>query len=116
VVLRQVTSVKIVAVQGALGFLGAVSALVVAPGIRRRPGLSPFGVYLFVGSFLGGLALVIVLPWRTRRQGQLPVLKPSHYHALGRLLLEGQAMLEFARCSQYAAACCTHGSARQPAC
>jgi hypothetical protein len=48
---------------------------------------SLFGIYFFAGSFLGGLALITVLAWRAQRQGQLSQLKPSHYYALGRLLL-----------------------------
>lgn len=48
---------------------------------------SLFGIYFFAGSFLGGLALITVVAWQTQRRGQLSELRPSHYYALGRLLL-----------------------------
>jgi hypothetical protein len=48
---------------------------------------SLFGIYFFAGSFLGGLALITVLAWRAQSAGQMAELRPSHYYALGRLLL-----------------------------
>jgi hypothetical protein len=47
-----------------------------------------WGVYVFAGSFLGGLAVVTVLAWLAQRDGELTgQLQPTHFHALGRLLL-----------------------------
>ncbi len=46
---------------------------------------SAFGLYVLVGALLSGLALVVVLAWRGVAHGLLP-LRPSHFHAMGRLL------------------------------
>jgi hypothetical protein len=48
---------------------------------------SLFGIYFFAGSFLSGLALIAALAWRTRKREELSRLQPSHFYALGRLLL-----------------------------
>lgn len=45
-----------------------------------------FGFYFFAGSFLGGLALVTFTSALVQGRGGLG-LRPSHYHALGRLML-----------------------------
>lgn len=46
---------------------------------------SAFGIYVLVGALLSGLALIVVLSWRGVAHGVLP-LRPSHFHAMGRLL------------------------------
>jgi hypothetical protein len=49
---------------------------------------SMFGVYYFAGGFLGGLALLTLLAYTSRRAGLLAEeLTDFHFHALGRLLL-----------------------------
>jgi hypothetical protein len=45
-----------------------------------------FGIYWFAGGFLAALALLTIAAARARAAGVLPV-SPSHYYALGRLLL-----------------------------
>jgi hypothetical protein len=46
-----------------------------------------FGVYVFAGGFAGAFALLIVLLAAADRAGHLAdLVRPSHYHALGRLL------------------------------
>jgi hypothetical protein len=46
-----------------------------------------YPVYFFAGGFLGALALLTVLTAAADRAGLLPGVNPSHYYALGRLLL-----------------------------
>lgn len=47
-----------------------------------------FGVYWFAGGMVGALALLTLLAWGLERGGPLAGwVAPSHYHALGRLLL-----------------------------
>lgn len=46
-----------------------------------------FGVYVFAGGMLAGLALLTFLAWSAKRTGALEELSADHFHALGRLLL-----------------------------
>jgi hypothetical protein len=46
-----------------------------------------FGVYFFAGGFVGALALLTLVAMGVERRGLLSPLKPSHYYALGRLML-----------------------------
>jgi hypothetical protein len=46
-----------------------------------------YPVYVFAGGFISSLALLTLLTASADRAGLLPGLRPSHYHALGRLLL-----------------------------
>jgi hypothetical protein len=46
-----------------------------------------FPVRWFAGGFIGALALITVLTAAADRAGLLPGVNPSHYYALGRLLL-----------------------------
>jgi len=46
---------------------------------------SAFGLYVLTGALTSGLAIVVVLAWRGVAAGVMPV-RPSHFHALGRLL------------------------------
>ena len=49
---------------------------------------SIFGIYYFAGGFLGALALVTILAYRSFASGALGgALTPHHFHALGRLTL-----------------------------
>src|SRR5690606_31121840 len=49
---------------------------------------SIFGVYVFAGGFLAGMALLAILAYGTVRTGHLrEELTGYHFHALGRLLL-----------------------------
>jgi hypothetical protein len=45
-----------------------------------------YGVYVFAGGFVSALALITLVAARATDAGRLP-LGPSHFHALGRLLL-----------------------------
>jgi hypothetical protein len=45
-----------------------------------------YGVYVFAGGFVAAIALVSLAAARATTAGRLP-LEPSHFHALGRLLL-----------------------------
>jgi hypothetical protein len=47
-----------------------------------------YGLYVFAGGLSAAIALVAVLAWRGRRSGALPTsVGPSHFLALGRLML-----------------------------
>ncbi len=46
-----------------------------------------FGVYFFAGAFVSGLALVTLAAAWSQGRGLMPELRPSHFHAMGRLLL-----------------------------
>ncbi len=47
-----------------------------------------FGVYVFAGAFLSGLALLVLLAFFSQSADELrQAVQPSHYYALGRLLL-----------------------------
>lgn len=46
-----------------------------------------YGVYFFAGGFIGAIALVTLLSAGADRAGVLGPLRPSHWHALGRLQL-----------------------------
>jgi hypothetical protein len=46
-----------------------------------------YGVYVFAGGFVAAIALVTLLAHAADAAGILPGMSPSHYHALGRLLL-----------------------------
>lgn len=49
---------------------------------------SMFGVYYFAGGFVGALGLLSVMAWRLRREPRVRLaISPSHFHALGRMLL-----------------------------
>lgn len=46
-----------------------------------------FPVYVFGGGFVGAIATLTVIVYLAERRGHLQGLDPSHYYALGRLLL-----------------------------
>jgi len=46
-----------------------------------------YPIYYFSGGFLGALSLLTVLTAAADRAGLIPGIRPSHYYALGRLLL-----------------------------
>jgi len=46
-----------------------------------------FGFYFLAGAYLGGIALTVVLAAAVAGADTAPALGPSHFHALGRLLL-----------------------------
>ncbi len=47
-----------------------------------------FGVYVFAGGFVAALALLTIATYAAERRGRMAgLLRPSHYYALGRLLL-----------------------------
>jgi hypothetical protein len=46
-----------------------------------------YPVVYFAGGFLGALALLTVMTWAADRAGLIAGINPSHYYALGRLLL-----------------------------
>jgi hypothetical protein len=46
-----------------------------------------FGIYFWSGGFVAAISLVALLAWFCDRRGLIRGLKPSHYHALGRLML-----------------------------
>jgi hypothetical protein len=46
-----------------------------------------YPVYWFAGGFVAALALLVVLTFTAQEEGLLPEVSPSHYYALGRMLL-----------------------------
>jgi hypothetical protein len=46
-----------------------------------------FGIYFFAGSFVSGLAVITLVASIAQGRAVLQGLQPSHFHALGRLLL-----------------------------
>lgn len=62
---------------------------------------SMFGVYWFSGGFASIFALLAVLMWAGQRAGLLPGLGPSHYYAVGRLMLTAVVFWAYAGYFQY---------------
>ncbi len=46
-----------------------------------------YPVYWFAGGFVAALALLVILTFAAQEEGWLPEVSPSHYYALGRMLL-----------------------------
>lgn len=70
-----------------LGFTLSVAAFDWLMSLTPTWYSTTFGIYFFAGCFLAGLALVTLLASLAQSRAQLPQLQPSHYHALGRLML-----------------------------
>jgi hypothetical protein len=60
-----------------------------------------FGIYFFAGSFVSGIATIVIVARWLQTRGLLPQLRTSHYHALGRLLLAFTAFWGYIAFFQY---------------
>jgi hypothetical protein len=60
-----------------------------------------FGVYLFAGTFVSGIAAMALLVLRLVRQGRLPEVKDKHYYSLGTLGLAFTVFYAYIGFAQY---------------
>lgn len=73
--------------------LPVVALTLTFAGIDWVMSLSPtwistmYGIYVWSGGFVAAISLVTLMAYGCERAGLLPWMSPSHYHALGRLML-----------------------------
>jgi hypothetical protein len=60
-----------------------------------------YGIYVWSGGFIAAISLVTVLAYAAQSSGLLPWVSPSHYHALGRLMLAFTIFWAYAGFFQY---------------
>lgn len=60
-----------------------------------------YGIYVWSGGFISAISLVTVVAYAAEARGLLPWVSPSHYHALGRLMLAFTIFWAYAGFFQY---------------